>query len=155
MTEPNLSTVFVAENLKLAEAVIQLLAANDIPAEAIVSPTQLEAEPITGMTDALAAQEFAIRVTDATKIVAARDLLSSAESAAAVQAIREKRLQRTGMVTAICEECGKASEWPAETMGTTDTCPFCSAYMDIPDPDDDWSDVDVGQPDEDEEASDN
>ena len=32
-------------------------------------------------------------------------------------------------------------------MGTTETCPHCGAYIDIPDPDDDstWADVDFGQ----------
>ena len=54
-------------------------------------------------------------------------------------------------MTATCEDCGKPSEWPAVTMGTTDLCPHCGAYMDIPDPDDDWSDVDFGAPEGDEE----
>jgi hypothetical protein len=31
-------------------------------------------------------------------------------------------------------------------MGTTENCPKCEAYMDIPDPDDDWSGVDIGEP---------
>ena len=31
-------------------------------------------------------------------------------------------------------------------MGTTEVCPHCAGYMDIPDPDDDWSDVDFGEP---------
>jgi hypothetical protein len=36
-------------------------------------------------------------------------------------------------------------------MGTTETCPKCGAYMDVPDPDDDWSGVDFGAPEEDNE----
>jgi hypothetical protein len=35
-------------------------------------------------------------------------------------------------------------------MGTTETCPHCSHYMDIPDPDEDWSGVDFDS--EDDEA---
>jgi hypothetical protein len=104
------------------------------------------------VSEVSAAEEFEIRVTDPAKISEARELLSTAESAAAVRAIREKRLQRTGTVTAVCEECGKSSEWPADTMGTTDTCPNCGAYMDIPDPDDDWSGVDFGQDEEESET---
>jgi hypothetical protein len=33
-------------------------------------------------------------------------------------------------------------------MGTTENCPHCTQYMDIPDPDDDWGDVDFGTDDE-------
>jgi hypothetical protein len=152
MAEPNPETVFVAENVKLAEAVIQLLATHNIPAESFTGATRTESEPITGVSEVSAAEEFEIRVTDPAKISEARELLSTAESAAAVRAIREKRLQRTGTVTAVCEECGKSSEWPADTMGTTDTCPNCGAYMDIPDPDDDWSGVDFGQDEEESET---
>ena len=56
----------------------------------------------------------------------------------------KKRSERTGTVSAVCEECGKESEWPAASMGTTETCPHCDSYMDVPDPDDDWDDVDFG-----------
>jgi hypothetical protein len=54
-------------------------------------------------------------------------------------------------VTATCEDCGKSSEWPAAVMGTTEVCPHCGGYMDIPDPDDDFSGMDFGE-DEDAEA---
>jgi hypothetical protein len=67
---------------------------------------------------------------------------------AAVRAIQERRASRTGNVTVVCEECGKSSDWPATAMGTTEYCPHCQAYMDIPDPEDDWSDVDFGKPDD-------
>jgi hypothetical protein len=66
--------------------------------------------------------------------------------------IRDQRSNRTGTVTAVCEECGKSSEWPATIMGTTETCPHCAAYMDIPDPDDDWAEVDVGEAEEADKA---
>ena len=35
-------------------------------------------------------------------------------------------------------------------MGTTEICPHCNGYMDIPDPDEDWSDVDFGSEEEDD-----
>jgi hypothetical protein len=152
MAEPNPATVFMAENVKLAEAVIQLLATHNIPAEAFTGEAHTVSEPVTGMSELSVPEELEIRVTDPAKVAEARDLLTTAESAAAVRAIREKRLQRTGTITAVCEECGKSSEWPADTMGTTDTCPNCGAYMDIPDPDDDWSGVDFGQAEEENET---
>ena len=55
---------------------------------------------------------------------------------------------RTGTVTVACEDCGKSSDWPATAMGTTEVCPHCAGYMDVPDPDEDWSDVDFGTEDE-------
>jgi hypothetical protein len=152
MAETNPQTVFVAENIKVAEAVIQFLAAHDISAETYTEPTQSISEPVTGVSELSPAENIEIRVTEASNVAKAREVLASAESVAAVRSIREKRLQRTGKVTAVCEECGKASEWPAETMGTTDQCPNCAAWMDIPDPDDDWSGVDFGKPEDEEES---
>jgi hypothetical protein len=153
MAELNPETVFIAENVKVAEAIIQMFASRGIPAESFTEPTRTTSEPITGVGEVSSAEQFEIRVTDPAKVAEARELLETAETAAAVQAIREKRLQRSGTVTAFCEDCGKSSEWPADTMGTTDTCPHCEAYMDIPDPDDDWSEVDFGSAEEEEDES--
>ncbi len=148
MAEENPLTVFVAENAKIAEAVLGLLAGAGIAAETVTAPHRAEFEPITGMTDLVTPDEIEVRVTDPKKAGDARDLLGNALSVAALRAIREKRANRTGTVTAVCEECGKSSEWLASAMGTTDTCPHCQAYMDIPDPDDDWSGVDFGTDEE-------
>ena len=56
-----------------------------------------------------------------------------------------KHAKRTGTVTATCEDCGKSSGVAAAKMGTTEVCPHCGGYMDIPDPEEDWSDVDFGE----------
>ncbi|MBN9118673.1 MAG: hypothetical protein J0I06_05875 [Planctomycetes bacterium] len=136
-------TVFVADSAKLADAVIQLLAANNIPAE-IGPVVAVEASALTGMSDA--PEEFPILVADPKKAEEARELLARAEKMAALRAVVEKRAARTGNVTATCEDCGKSSEWPAASMGTTEVCPHCGRYMDVPDPDEDWSDVDFGAP---------
>jgi hypothetical protein len=148
MAEPNPDTVFVAENSKIAEAVIGLLATHDIAAEVFTDATQTISEPITGVSEVSPAERFEIRVSVPSKAAEARNLLTSAENAAIMQRIRERREQRTGTIAAVCEDCGKSSDWPADSMGTTDTCPHCGAYMDIPDPDDDWSDVDFGEPED-------
>ncbi len=148
MTDRDPRTVFVAENARLADAVIQLLAANNIPAEvAPVAP--IETSALTGMS--AEPEEFPILVTDEKLAEDARALLASAERMATVRAQVEKRAARTGTVTATCEDCGKPSEWPATAMGTTEVCPHCAHYMDIPDPDEDWSDVDFGTPEADAE----
>jgi hypothetical protein len=148
MAEGDPRTVFVADTAKFAEAVVQMLAASDIPAE--IGPiAPVEASALTGMSGA--PEEFPVLVTDPAKLDEARELLATAEKMAAVRAVAEKRANRTGTTTAACEDCGKPSEWPASAMGTTGICPHCGGYMDIPDPEDDWSDVDVGAPEADEE----
>jgi hypothetical protein len=141
-------TVFVAESRRLADAVIQLLAANGFPAE-IGPVAPVETSALTG--EMSAPEEFTILVTDPTKVEDARTLLSRAEQYPEVRAVLDKRAGRTGNVSATCEDCGKPSEWPATAMGTTEVCPHCGNYMDIPDPDDEWSDVDFGAPEGDEE----
>ena len=148
MAEPSPDTVFVAESLPIAEAVIQYLAAHDIPAEAFSSATHVDSEPVTGVSEVSAGEQFEVRVTDLSKLDLARKFLLSEESAAIVRFVRAKRLQRTGTVTVTCEECGKSSTWPASSMGTTEHCPHCMNYLDVPDPDDDWSGVDFGEPEE-------
>ncbi|QJW99264.1 hypothetical protein [Frigoriglobus tundricola] len=145
-TETDPRIVFVAENARIADAVIQLLGASGVPAELVDAGPPMSSA-LTGMTDE-AATSFPIVVTDPTKVTAARELLATAETVSAVRAIREKREARTGTVTATCEDCGKPSVWPAAAMGTTEVCPHCAGYMDIPDPDDDWSNVDFGAADE-------
>jgi hypothetical protein len=144
-------TVFVADSTRLADAVIQLLAANSIPAE--VGPVApVETSALTG--ESSAPGEFPILVTNPTKVEDARTLLADAEKLPALRAVLDKRSARTGTVEAMCEDCGKPSTWPATAMGTTEVCPYCGNYMDVPDPDDnEWSDVDFGVPegDEDEE----
>jgi hypothetical protein len=143
-------TVFVADDAKLADAVVQLLAGKGIEADAVSVPGHVESDPLTGATSGVTPEEFEIRVTDPTKAAAAKELLDEAVAASLKKAIRDKRASRTGTVTATCEDCGKASDWPATAMGTTELCPHCQHYMDIPDPDEDWSGVDFG---EDEEAN--
>jgi hypothetical protein len=150
MADRDPRTVFVAENAKLAEAVIQLLAANNIAAE-IEQPPPPETSAFSGLSQE-GPIEFPILVTESKQLDEAKELLTNAENIAALRAIREKRAARTGNVTATCEDCSKPSEWPATAMGTTEVCPHCGGYMDIPDPDDDWSDMDFGEEEDNAES---
>ena len=138
------NTVFVADDPKLADAVIQMLAGKGIEAEAVSQPGHAESDPLTGASAGVTPEEFVIPVADPKKVEAARELLNEAMAASLRQAVRDRRAGRTGTVTATCEDCGKPSDWPAAAMGTTELCPHCQGYMDIPDPDDDWSGVDFG-----------
>ncbi len=150
MAEDNPLTAFVAENQQVADAVVALLAGAGIDAEVHVPPIDTTSEPLTGASEVVFKNtEFEIRVTNEAKLSEAKELIASAVGAAAVRAVREKRAARTGNVTVACEECGKSSDWPATAMGTTEVCPHCGAYMDVPDPDEDWSGVDFGTDEED------
>lgn len=151
MADDNPQTVFTAENEAVAEVVLKLLATEGIVAETFSPPPRTESEPITGMSEMVTPDAIEVRVTDPAQAEKAKELLASAMSAAALRAVRERRANRTGTVSAVCEDCGKASDWPAWAMGTTETCPHCGAYMDVPDPDENWDDVDFGAEDDENE----
>ena len=143
-------TVFVAENRQVADAVVALLAGSGIDAEVHVPLIDTTTEPLTGASEVVWKNtEFELRVTNAAQVSGAKELIASTLGTAALHSVREKRLARTGTVTVACEDCGKSSDWPATAMGTTEVCPHCGGYMDVPDPDEDWSDVDFGTADED------
>ncbi|VTT96381.1 Uncharacterized protein OS=Planctomyces brasiliensis (strain ATCC 49424 / DSM 5305 / JCM 21570 / NBRC 103401 / IFAM 1448) GN=Plabr_2832 PE=4 SV=1 [Gemmataceae bacterium] len=152
MADDNPLTVFVAEKLQTAEAVVELLAKEGLAAELVAPPPKADPEPVLGGADLVTSDAIEVRVADEKQAEKAREVLGTAIARAKLQALHEKRAARTGTVTAACEECGKTSEWPASAMGTTETCPHCTAYMDIPDPDDDWSGVDVGDAEEDDDG---
>jgi len=145
-------TVLVTDVMTVAEKVVEMLAAQGIAAEVFVPPAKSIYNPLTGLTDD-AAEEIEVRVADPLKADDAKKLLGDAQRTAMLRDIRDKRANRSGTVTAVCEECGKSSEWPASAMGTTDVCPHCQAYMDIPDPDDDWSGVDFGKSEEEDDEA--
>ncbi|MDY3554058.1 hypothetical protein R5W24_003175 [Gemmata sp. JC717] len=143
-TDPDDPVVFTAESPQIAEAVVKLLAANDVAAEIATGGPKTTSDPLTGAASLAETNEYPVVVTDPAKRKAALDLLATAQTAAAVNAVRERRENRTGTVSATCEDCGKSSEWPARAQGTTEVCPHCGGYMDILDPDDDWSGMDFG-----------
>jgi hypothetical protein len=141
--------VFVATELRAAEEIGAWLGTKGFPCEVV--PPEHAAEPPDGIgLTEHAPPGIEIRVIDVDQAQKARDVIE--EQREAIQAIRarqERRASRTGTVTAVCEECGQSSEWPALDMGSTQDCPHCGKYMDVPDPDDDWDDVDFGSEDED------
>ena len=84
-----------------------------------------------------------VRIVDAEQVEAARQAISEHKELLEQLKTREEvRAARTGTTTATCEDCGQSSEWPAAEMGTTQTCPHCSHYMDVPDPEESWDDID-------------
>jgi hypothetical protein len=140
--------VFVAGDLRAAEEVGAWLGTKGFPCEVV--PPEHPYEPPDGIgLAAHAPPGIEVRVLDVDQAQKARDAIDEQrEVNQAIRARMERRATRTGTVAATCDECGKTSEWPAADMGTTQDCPHCGAYLDIPDPDDDWSDVDFGAEDE-------
>jgi hypothetical protein len=37
------------------------------------------------------------------------------------------------IINVVCEECGKASEFPASRLGSVEVCPHCGAFVDVGD----------------------
>lgn len=142
---------------KAAAAVAALLTEKEFPAEVVLPTMGTASSALTGETEAAVAPEFEVWVLKPEQAEPARAFL--AEQTAVLAELREreaKRAARTGTVTAVCEECGKPSDWPAAEMGKTQECPHCGLYMDVPDPDENWGDVDFGteeaEPDDEDEA---
>jgi hypothetical protein len=152
MADKSPLSVFVAPDVRLASWVVDMLLKWGIPADVKADIPATTVDPLTGATMMADPTGFEVIVTDPAKVDEAKKMLAERiEEMQALEARREARANREGTVTAVCEECGKSSDWPASAMGSTENCPHCTAYMDIPDPEDDWADFDAGA-DEDEEA---
>ena len=140
--------VFSAPDVRIATWVVNKLLDVGIAADVKADIPATTTDALTGATSMGDPTAFEVLVTDPARVEEAKTVIAEGvEEMRAVQAKRAARAASTTTVTAECEECGKASEWPASTMGSTENCPSCSAYMDIPDPDDDWADLDVGAED--------
>ncbi|HJZ53748.1 MAG TPA: hypothetical protein VKE74_02255 [Gemmataceae bacterium] len=144
MPERDPRFVLAVPEPKVAELLAAWLTEKGFPAEPVALPPTTATDPITHAAVPLPG-EFQVWVVKIEHAEAAREAIE--EQRAGVQALREreaKRANRTGTVTALCEDCGKESDWPATAMGTTQSCPHCHRYMDVPDPDENWDDVDFG-----------
>lgn len=137
--------VFVATDLRAAGVAAAWFGEKGFPCEVVAPEHPAEPPDGIGLT-AAPAPGVEVRVLDVDQAQKAKDAIADA---LAVRELFERRAARTGTTTATCEECGKTSEWPAADMGTTQECPHCFQYMDVPDPDEDWSDVDFGSEDDD------
>ncbi len=138
--------VFVGKDGATANLIAGILIGAGFPAEVMNEATLGGFEGITGLVPGFSHKGVEVWVVDPAHIEPAKQLLD--EELKAVEAEKQRRANRTGTVTVACEECSKSSDWPSSEMGTTVTCPHCGAYMDIPDPDDQWSDVDFGEAEE-------
>ncbi len=150
MTERSPNFVLAVAEAQTAELLAAWLTEKKFPAEVVSVPPTTTSDPLTHASMSVPG-EFQVWVKNPEHLVEAKELID--EQRAGVQALREREAKRatmTASITAECEECGKSSDWPGVYLGTTQDCPHCLSYMDIPDPDEKWDDVDFGSEDEDE-----
>ncbi len=139
--------VHVAPDLRTADLVAAWLGEKGFKCEVVLPENPAAPPDAIGLT-AHEAPGVEIRVIDVDQAEKVREAIAEQrEALKEIQEARERRAARTGTVTAVCEECGKSSEWPAADMGSTQECPHCLRYIDVPDPEDDWGDVDFGTED--------
>jgi hypothetical protein len=155
MTDRDPRCVIVVEEHTTAVALAEFLTAKGFPSEVVQGGQLGKTDDSLGFSETQS-PGLEVRVTDPAKAGDARKLLTEhAEAVQIARAAAQRRAERTGTVTATCEECGKSSDWPAAEMGTTQDCPFCGAYMDIPDPEESWDEAEFegdGESDEKEPA---
>lgn len=145
--------VRVMETIDGAKSMADWLSEKGFPAAVQLPDVVADTGDSLGLTPETV-KGYEVRVLNEADAEPARQAFEdSKDEVAARMAKLKQRAERTGTVSAICEDCGKSSDWPASAMGTTETCPHCDAYMDIPDPDDDWDDVDFGEEEDDNRES--
>jgi ribosomal protein S27E len=133
--------VFAADTLALADVVAGWLSGQGIPAEVMDDATLGGFEGKTSVTPWVVSNRgIEVWVRDESQAPLAARLV--AEKAEEFRAVRTQREAKSGTVEVICEECSRPAVFPASAEGTVQDCPHCGAYLDVPDPDDDWSDVD-------------
>ena len=148
MAERDPRCIYLAQDQTTATVVADLLIAHGFPVEVVSGGVLGQVDDSLGFNETLP-PGLEIRLTDPSQIEAATALISTKQ--AELTASLRKQRNITGPLTAVCEECGKSSEWAVEEMGTTQDCPHCGSYLDVPDPDVDWKGLDFGAEDEEED----
>jgi hypothetical protein len=111
--------VLVTDSVDVAEAVVNWLGAQGVPAQVQNSAPEIE-----------------VWVQDASRAEEAIHLLKE-EQQRLMAARRAERTEDLGPVEMECEDCGRALTFPGAERGTVQNCVHCGAYLDVPGPDDD------------------
>ena len=85
-------------------------------------------------------------VDDVVGVVYLKDLIRRSQNTNDSRGPKVEELMRPGPLPDLVQ--GKADAPVTIIEYASMTCPHCAAYMDIPDPDDDWAGVDVGESEE-------
>jgi ribosomal protein S27E len=135
--------VYVSDTLGVAEIVAGWLKEQDIAAEVMDTATLGGFDGKTSITPWVASNRgIEVWVPDA-DVDRARELLAAKTEEFRLKA--DQRATRTGTVEAVCEECGHSATFAASAAGTVEDCPSCGAYLDVPDPDEQWDDMEPAE----------
>jgi len=112
--------VFVANNVGQADIVAGWLQEHGFPAEVMNRETM---GAIVALSSYMTGVE--VWVVDPAQALEAIRLLGE-------QAVELLTQTQTGPpLEVVCEECGKTSTFPAQQRGSVQSCPHCSAYIDV------------------------
>jgi hypothetical protein len=129
--------VFIGESFAEAETVAAFLNSEGVPAS-VIDPSAVGGMEGLSLLAGASAGGLEVWVREPAAAAYARRLL---EDHAAE--LRSTRANVPDLIESDCEECGAKVKFPGALVGTVQECPNCHAYLDVPDPDDDWSDEDV------------
>jgi len=144
--------VFVSNQMGAAVVTATWLTSNGLPAQVMNELTLGGLESLTAFVPAVSARGMEVWVDDLDQAETARRLLAEHE---ALLSQRAAAASQQGPLPVVCEECGKTSDWPANQKGTIQTCPHCSAYLDVESPEsqDAWDEAAAAEGEEEEHTS--
>ncbi len=122
--------VFVSNNVGEAQVVATWLQAQGIDAEAMNLSTLGGFEGLTilspGGTGTAGIEVWVHNPDQAPEAIA---LLTEHQERLAAEAAHAP--QGPAFIDVVCEECGKRTTFPGKDRGSVETCPHCSAYLDV------------------------
>ena len=122
--------VHVADSLSEAESVAHFLNSHGLPAQ-VMNPATLGG--LLGLTvlsrTGVSSTGLEVWVNDP---VHAEPALQKLQEFAAEQTKKGADNETKGPVEAECEECGKTITFPGAQRDSTQDCPHCGAYLDVP-----------------------
>src|SRR5262245_24299679 len=126
--------VFVGDSFAEAETVAAFLNSEGVPAS-VIDPSAVGGMEGLSLMAGASSGGLEVWVRNPAAATYARKLIADHDFE-----LRSHRERRTGLIRVDCEECGAMVKFPAEKAGTVQECPNCMAYLDVPDPDDEWAD---------------
>ena len=117
--------VYTAANNLEAHCICQMLFAEGIEAATVEDESRVGNASIFGLMPGLHKPQVWVEKADAER---ARPLLAEFEETARR---RELPADNWEPIKVVCEECGKATLFPASKLGAVETCPHCQSYVDV------------------------
>jgi hypothetical protein len=120
--------VFVAATAAEAAVVANWLEHEGVPAQVMDTMTLGGLDGLTAWTG-VSARGIEVWALREDLVDRARQLLAEHKD---IQSILLAEKAATGPVAARCEECDRVSVFPGDCRGTTEVCPYCGSYIDVP-----------------------